>query len=168
MSNEAKLTSIRALNIRQELPLQAPDDTIFNGAFFDKNTLAEDLFIVPLYNNFTHPLSDYPQEQQYEIIREYGVLIAEANWPRTIYVGVEDIEPNAPFFPIGTHEVNKNGYWTLVQRTVFLFRELPFFTTDFVAPSTVPAPIDHAENLQQAPSGIDYLRPADLGPPNAL
>jgi hypothetical protein len=82
MSNETKLASMRALNIRQGLPLQEPDDTIWNGAFFGNTNLVQDLFIVPRYTFTQHPSSDHPQAQQHQLIREYGILLARVNLPR--------------------------------------------------------------------------------------
>ena len=90
--------------------------------------------------------------------------MAQVNLPQTYYVGLEDLQPGKLYITLGTHEVNRDGNWTLVQRTVFLFREKPFYTTDIVAPSSVTAPSGHGNRLT-APAGIEYQRPADIGAP---
>lgn len=151
LTEEEKIGHIHAFNLRQELPRQASDEILYNRAFFDNPIIVEELFGWPAYH-FTHPLSDYPQTTQHRLLTEYAVQLARINSPRTSSVQVED---RKQFICIITHEVNQNGYWTLVQRTVFLHKPLPCSSTDIIAPSNVAAPTGH-NNRIKAPDGIDY------------
>jgi hypothetical protein len=136
LNNREKLEYIRSLNRRLGLPQQEPDDTLFNGQFFSIPTLDHEGMIVPLYP-FTHPLPAYPQDDEFKFIREYGILIGEANKPKTVSVGALDPKPNRFFINLITREANNASYWVLVQHKVFLFQEFPFYTTDFISPLTL-------------------------------
>jgi hypothetical protein len=113
MNNKEKLEYIRSLNRCRGLPQQEPDKTLFNSQFFSIPTLDREGTIVPLYR-FTHPLSDYPQDKQFKLIREYGILIGEANKPKTVSIGVLNLKPNRLFVTLITREVDNAGYWILV------------------------------------------------------
>ena len=154
MNNENRLATIRRLNHVLGLPPQAHDSTIFNGAFFDRATL-EDIRLPPY--NFEHPLSDYPPAEIITHIQEHGVLAGRMNSPKTYSVGVLDIQdPNNQFTTILTREVNRDGYWCLVQRSIFLHRQEPVATVDFIAPSTTLA-----IRGTPVPPDTDFLRPAN-------
>jgi hypothetical protein len=159
MMNEQRLAAIRRLNLQQGLPLQAADDTIFNGALFDIATLQPGTILPPYH--FTHPLSDYSAPDILDFIRGYGIETGRCNSPQTYSVGVLDIQgPQNQFITLITREINRDGFWCLVQRTIFLHKPEPFATVDFIAPSTVSAVLN-----APAPSETWFRRPADLGPP---
>ena len=162
MNGIEKLTHIRALNQTLGLPHQENKACIFNGGFFDIPTLVDDPIVMPPYP-FQHPLSAYPQAEQSVLIHQYGVLLGIANGLKTVSVGALDPRPSDLFVTLDTREVNRAGCWTLVQRTVFLFNPLPFYTTDFVAASHLLAKPGEV----RPPADTDFRRLPDLGPPNA-
>ena len=158
MNNEFRLASIRRLNLLQGLPPQEADATLFNGALFEVATL-ESIRLPPY--NFIHPLSDYTQPEILAFIQAYGILAGQLNSPNTYSVGVLDIpHTNNQYVTITTREVNRAGFWCLVQRSIFLHRPEPLTSVDFIAPSNVAA----APNVP-APADAWYHRPADLGQP---
>ena len=166
MNNEhpddaSKLEAIRQLNNRQELPAPLPNGVTYNGAIFQSRTLHRELFHTPPYG-FIHPLSAYPRGERYHHLVNYANLVFRTNSPRTCFlettcfVGTTRNYPDNLSFTIHTKEVNRRGHWTLVQRTVFLFREYPIVSIDIIAPSTVSAPRNH-NNLLEAPDDINYI-----------
>jgi hypothetical protein len=160
MNNEdgQRLTTIRRLNLLQGLPPQEADATLFNGALFDVATL-ESIQLPPY--NFTHPLSDYTTPEIINFIQEYGILAGRLNKPKTHSIGVLDIpQTNNQFVTLTTREVNRAGFWCLVQRSIFLHRPQPLATVDFIAPSDAVA----VANIPPPPDAW-YRRPADLGQP---
>jgi hypothetical protein len=81
-----------------------------------------------------------------------------------ISVGVLGISRvNNVYVTLTTHEINRSGYWTFVQRAVFLHKPLPICSVDFVAPSQL-----HAKGNQRPPSDNFYLRSVDLGKPERV
>ena len=112
-------------------------------------------------------LSEYPQDVQYVLITEYSALLASVNHPCACFIGVPGQEPGNLTVTIHTIEVNLQGYWVLVQRTVFLHQAEPIISIDTIAPSTVPAPPDYPaspdyHNTFKAPDDIVFDQPADL------
>jgi len=157
----SKLQAIRHLNNRQGLPVPPPDSVIWNGALFQSRILNRVLFNTPPFG-FTHPLSAYPREERYRHLLHYAELVTRTNAPRVRFIGTSHTFPDNLLFTVHTKEVNNRGYWTIVQRTVFLCREYPIVSIDIIAPSSVAAPRNH-NNLLEDPDDIDYDRPIDLG-----
>lgn len=154
----SRLTTIRLLNYRQHLASQAPDDTIFNGAMFEAATIGR--IVVPAYG-FEHPLSSYPTSERARHLKEYGIETATQNQPIVFSIGClakEDCELN---ITVMTREVNNDGYWCLVQRTIHMHRSVPLVSTDMIAPSWVLA----TDNEIAPTDTAIYRRPADVGPP---
>lgn len=160
--NIRKLETIRRLNVRQDLPPQASDDTIFNGALFDVATLGD--ITVPRFH-FAGLLSTYTDEEIATRITEYGRETARQNRDAVYSVGClpQGTQVCKLFITLLTREVNRSGYWCLVQRTIFMHKENPFVSTDFIALSTVVA----LEGVK-APDSTFYRRQADLGPPEPV
>jgi hypothetical protein len=166
LTNQEKVTYIRALNLRDGLPEENPETTFYNGAQFEASQIDDRLFLVTQYR-FTHPLSDYPEEEQIALVAQYAADLAEANHPRACFIGYKG---NHPAITIHTKEVNLQRYWILVQRTVFLHRAEPVISCDIIAPSTVTAPPNYPvspdyRNTFRAPDNIYYTQPPDLRPP---
>ena len=155
MSDEERLATIRRLNLLQDLPSQERDHTIFNGALFEIATLES--ILLPPYN-FTYPLSDYSPTEIPILVREYGFLTAQYN--SSITYSVDIPLTNNQFFTLITREVNRSGFWCLVQRSIFLHRPHPLATVDVIAPSSVLA-----AGHTPAPPDTCYRRPADIGEP---
>jgi hypothetical protein len=153
-TEEEGLEHIRNYNLTLGLPPQEPGEVLYNRALFETPTLQDNLFLAPLYN-FTHPLSDYPEDEQYRLLNEYARNLGRINHPRTFTLQIED---RKRFIRIVTHEINKDGYWTFVQRTVFLHDPLPCYSTDIIVCSIVGAPTGH-NNRIRAPTGINYPHP---------
>jgi hypothetical protein len=164
LTNQQKVAAIRDFNQRQGLPVENPANVLFNGALFEAPELNQDLFLFPFYE-FEQPLSAYSREKQVFLLTKYGATLARFNRPRAVFIGVPGREPGNLSVTIHTIEVNLKGYWTQVQRTVFLHQATrdnpPKVSLDIIATSIVPAPPDH-NNCLRAPDDIWYIRPADL------
>jgi hypothetical protein len=167
LTNQQKVTAIRDFNLREGIPTEDPDAVLYNGALFEAPQLNQKLFLVAAYEGFNHPLSEYPQDEQYKLITEYSALLASVNRPRACFIGVPGRDPGNLKVTIHTEEVNLQGYWVTVQRTVFLHEPEPIVSIDVIAPSTVRAPPDYPAsadhyNTFKAPADIIYEQPADL------
>jgi hypothetical protein len=166
LTNQEKVAAIRVLNLRDDLPIEDPDKVLYNGAQFEASQINDKLFLITK-PQFTHPLSAYPQEAQEVLIAQYAAELTEANHPRACFTGYKG---SHSAITIHTKEVNLQGYWIIVQRTVFLHRAEPITSVDIIAPSTIRAPPDYPDptdfrNTFRAPDGIYYTWPADLRPP---
>jgi hypothetical protein len=157
LTSQEKVAAIRDFNARQRLPTENINKVLYNGAFFEAPQLNQELFFLPSCN-FPRPLSQYPQDEQYVILTKYGATLARVNRPRACFIGVPGQETGNLTVTIHTEEVNLQGYWTLVQRTVFLHQAAPIVSIDIIAPSTVLASPD----CLRAPEGTEFIRPADL------
>jgi hypothetical protein len=165
LSVQEKIARIRDFNQRLGLPIENPNNVLYNGALFDATHLNHNLFLV-VHPNFEHPLSAYPQEVQIARITQYAFQLAEQNTPRACFIGINK-EPGNLWVTIHTKEVNRHRYWTFVQRTVFLHREEPITSIDIISPSNTLAPPDYPaspdyNNTFRAPADIDYECYADL------
>jgi hypothetical protein len=158
-----KVAAIRYINVQQRLPEERPERVLFNGAFFEGDSLQQDLFTLPDYQHFEHPLADHPECNRAFLLKQYGIFLCEINKPRATFLGTPGHEPGNLSIVVETKEVNLAGYWTHVSRTIFLDEPRPRYSLDIVSPSTVLAPPDHNNQLR-APDGIIYNRPGDLRP----
>jgi hypothetical protein len=138
--NRTALDTIQHLNLNQGLPTQPADAALFNQGFFETPQL-EPIRLPPYYFNL--PLSNYSKPEIITFIHEHGIATGKLNSPKTYSVGVLDV-PTArnQFVTLTTREVNRAGFWCLVQRSIFLHGTEPLVTIDFVAPSTVLLPPD--------------------------
>jgi hypothetical protein len=156
--NRTTLCTIQHLNLSQGLPPQPADATLFNQGFFETPKL-EPIHLPPYH--FNHPLSNYSAPEIIAFICKCGIATGKLNSPKTYSVGVLDVPTTRnQFVTLATREVNRAGFWCLVQRSIFLHGTEPLVRIDFVAPSTVSA----ADNTP-APAEIWFRRPADLGHP---
>jgi hypothetical protein len=159
MNNKEKLEYIRSLNICLGLPQQEPDNTLLmvNSSPFQPLTVKVQLF----HSILSHTLFQLitPQDEQFKLIREYGILIGEANKPKTVSVGVLNPKPNRLFVTLIIREVNNAGYWILVQRTIFLFQGHPEFLLNIVFMDKYFVPLKEGRRAKaagQAPQ--NYVR----------
>ena len=158
---EEKVAAIRKYNLEQDLPKENPDLTLYNGSLFDAHTYINfKIFLVCAYE-FTHPLSAYPQDEQYEHLARYAATLCRVNEPRASFSGIPGKTPGLLTVSITTHEISVQGFWIEIHRTIFLHQEEPIVSIDTIAPSTVLASPD-PDNCLCPPSGIYYDLPLDL------
>jgi hypothetical protein len=116
LTNQEKVTHIRALNLRDGLPEENPDTILHNGAQFEASQIDDRPFLVAQCR-FTHPLSDHPEEEQIALVAQCAADLCEANHPRVCFIGRKG---SHPAIIIHTKEVSLQRHWILVQRVVFL------------------------------------------------
>ena len=168
LTNPEKVALIRDFNLGQGLPEENIDKVLFNGAIFEGPPLINfEIFVFPAYE-FTHPLSAYTLDEQAVHITRYGATLSRVNHPCASFIGINYKTPSnlsiPPSVTIHTNEINLQGYWTLIQRTVFLHQPEPTISLDIIAPSDVVAPLDPDHSIR-APDDIFYTQPADLWTP---
>ena len=167
LNNEQRVAVIRNFNIQEGLPRpEEPDKALYNGALFEAQLLRYDTFLLPQYKGFfTHPLSNYPQNKQYEILTWYSATLARINLPQSFFIGDPGHSPGVLTVTIHTHEINSLGYWTFVQRTVHLHAPEPIVSINIIGQSTVLAAPDPDHSLE-CPEGIYFTIRANLRGPN--
>ena len=160
--SQQRVIAIRNFNLQLDLPTEDPNRVLYNGALFEAQQLDFNLFLLPKYVTlFTHPLSDYPQDEQHELLTLYGATLARVNHPRAYFIGVPGKIPGLLTVTLHTHKINVQGYWTFVQRTFHLHTPGPIVTYNIIDSSTVLAAPDPDISLC-APEDIVYTIPAHL------
>ena len=109
----------------------------------------------------------HPQDEQYVLLIRYGATLARVNHPRAFFIGVPGKTPGLLTVTLHTYEINLQGYWTFVQRTVHLHASEPIDSYDIIGPSalslllrTLGAP--DPDNSLCAPDDFHFNIPADL------
>ena len=162
LSNQQKVAAIRGFNRRQDLPVE--HEVLYNGALYDATKLNYNIFL-HVKPDFPQPLSSHSPEKQQAILSRYARLLVDENAPRVSFINLAGRDLD--HISIHTQEVNLEGYWTLIHRSVFLHRLDLIVSIDLVATSNVRAPSDYPDpadfrDLHRAPPDIDYVRPDDI------
>ena len=166
LTNQQRVVAIQNFNVQQGLPTEDPEKALYNGALFEAQLLNYDIFLLPKCQCiFAHPLSDYPQDEQYEILTRYGATLARVNHPQAFFIGVPGHSPGILTVTLHTHKINVPEYWTFVQRTIHLHAPEPIVTYDVIGSSTVLAAPD-PDNSLCVPEDIVFTIPANLGSQN--
>ena len=90
----------------------------------------------------------HPQDEQYVLLIRYGATLARVNHPRAFFIGVPGKTPGLLTVTLHTYEINLQGYWTFVQRTVHLHASELIITYNIIGPSTVFAARDPDNSLR--------------------
>jgi hypothetical protein len=161
LTTKEKVAAIRKYNLELDLPEENPAFTLYNGALF----IAEQVIDYKIFHvckpEFTHPLSAYPQNEQYSHLAKYAGTLSRVNAPQACFVGIPGSTPGLLTVSITTREISKQRFWQEVHRTIFLHQEEPIVSIDIIAESTVLAAPD-PDNSLVAPLGIFYNLPLDI------
>jgi hypothetical protein len=157
---EQKVAAIRKYNLELDLPDENPALTLYNGAIHQDSKINHQIFAF-CKPDYTHPLSAYPQDEQYAHLTRYAANLARLNVPQACFVGVPGKTPGLLAVGLTSHEISAQGFWIEVHRTIFLHREVPLVSLDIIAESTVLAPAD-PDNSLVPPHGIFYDLPLDI------
>jgi hypothetical protein len=164
LTSEEKVVIIRKYNKEQDLPKENPALTLYNGSLLDAHYYINfKVFLICAYE-FTHPLSAYPQNEQYEHLAKYAGTLSRINEPRVSFAGISGKTPGLLTVSIVTHEISLQGYWIEIHRTVHLHQAEPFVSIDIIGDSNVVASPD-PDNCLCPPRGIYYHLPLDLRDP---
>jgi hypothetical protein len=146
------------INRNLKLPTQPPEDILYNQALSEIASTVP-FILPPCHSHGTDglilPIGN--RSAQMVIIHACAARQGAAN----SHITNLDLQINLqmPYFNIHSIKANREGIWTQIAHTVFLHRDWPIISLDFIAASTPPMCV----TTRQPPESMVYLCPADVG-----